>query len=154
MRYRAPHEVVLRGRDRVMLTPVPGADGHWLICHPAVVVVCPRCGAESGTPCSSLRGTTVLTAAQAQTAAALADGESVSPSRAQDLRERLRAARFYRSNPHEERKVRWRDAGLANPTRTQGRLRSEVIRSLNRHARRISELAANLKEETCAKGRK
>lgn len=92
----------------------------------------------------------MLTMAQAQAARELAEGGRVSTSRQQDLREALRDVKFYRSKPHEERKVRWRELGLNNATGRKAASIKDSARSLRALADKLSEKVKEL-EVRCNK---
>ena len=146
-----PKEVRI-GRHRLVLVAVPGASGHWLLCHPAVMANCPRCLAEPGEPCHAARGHVVLTQREADTALSLVQGSSPFPSHVNRLRAKLQSAEAFRSEPHEERKERWRELGLNNPPgRYGGSAAIDSIRTLRVRLRDACEAAEKLEKKLCEK---
>ena len=153
MIYREAQEVTVRfGKtshtERRLLTPVPRANGHWMLCHPCAAVRCATCGSEPGVPCVSVRGHTVLTTAQAETALALAQGAHVSPSRRQALRDALQGAKSYRCEAHAERVTYWRELGMRCASgRKPGATAKENMRSLQALAKSVVEKLAELEKK-------
>lgn len=130
MTYRTPKEIYIgKQLQRTYLVPVPGADGHWMLCHPSIRLPCSRCGAEVFEPCSSERGYVTLTGARARAIADHLDGDHTQPSRLRPALKQLRDAKCYRSESHEERIHAWRHSGHVRPPGTASE-RRKVIASL------------------------
>ena len=144
---RAKMREVFFEKQRFYLVSVPRADGHWMLCHPAVEVSCPECGSERGEPCTASRGHVSFTAAQTQTIRLLAYGEYVSEAQIGNLRKQVREMKYYRTKPHEQRKVLWNERGLAHPRRSTGSTAGDHFRSLESLLENGVKTLAALKEK-------
>lgn len=103
------------GSTRFFLISVPGGSGYWMLCTPVVQVACPTCGSSAGEPCTADRGHVVLTKAQTNATEVLVNGGKIRQSMRRDFRQKLKTIKYYRNEPHPERKQCWREMGLNNP---------------------------------------
>jgi hypothetical protein len=139
MRYRQPKEVFLgESLQRTILTPIPEADGHWMLCHPSVTVHCTECGAEPHHPCRSSRGHVVLTGGKARVLLRYIEGDRVNPVDLREAVKPLKEERCFRSRSHETRIKLWRDRGHARPSGTA----SDRRRKLHKLWRKVEWLHA------------
>jgi hypothetical protein len=129
MKYREAKEVRTE-HQRFALVAVPGCDGFWMLCHPAVMADCPDCGAKAERPCTSVRGHAVLTVTQARVVLDVLEGNTVPPSRVSALRQTLKQRQYYRSSPHKRRIERWHALGLSNPSRVKGPTKRDVLQRI------------------------
>lgn len=132
------HVEVKIDREIRVLVPAPGNPGLFLHSHQSIRVSCPKCAAHPFEPCKTKRGSLGITGSMVETVSALAHHQRVRQSDLQKLRARLNQFQPVRSEPHEERKERYRSSPDAKQIRgPRGRvpkLSADAARELRRLA--------------------
>lgn len=135
--YRSPKSIIIDGRARIRLVPIPGAPGQWLTCSHAVRVSCPACGSGPDVPCKAKRGHVALTTAQMTTVEKLINGWNVSPGERTRLKAALDPKRYYRAAVHREREKAYQDSPGYSAGGRQGPTPAEQIKRLRGELKKL-----------------